>query len=100
MKNILNFTLPIIPLDKANHFVYGFIIFIISNFIITTFEIILNNGYSILEINITSLVITMLFALLKEIKDQITYKGFSWYDLIITLIPSILITLFNFLNIN
>ena len=97
MKNLLNFTLPIIPLDKANHFIYGFIIFIISSFIITiaTNQ---NSNYTTLKTNVISLLITTLFALFKEIKDQITYKGFCWADLLTTIIPSILITLLDYLN--
>ena len=94
MKKMLNFNLPIIPLDKSNHFVYGFIIFFISQLIITIVTINLNNIYEFT--NIISFTITLIFALSKEIKDQIIYKGFSWYDLIITMIPSTLITLLSF----
>ena len=93
MKKILNFNLPIIPLDKANHFVYGFIIFFVSQLIITI--VIINSN---ININIISFIITLIFALSKEIKDQIVYKGFSWYDLIITMIPSLSITLLSVIN--
>ncbi len=91
MKKLLKFNLPIIPLDKANHFVYGFIVFFISQLIFTIVNINLN-------INIISVIITLIFALSKEIKDQIIYKGFSWYDLIITMVPSLLITLLSLIN--
>jgi hypothetical protein len=68
--------LPIISLDKANHFIYGFLIFIISQFFL--------NDY-------LSFGIVFLFALGKEVKDQIVYNGFDYKDLIVTLLPSIII---------
>ncbi len=68
--------LPIISLDKANHFIYGFLIFIITQFFL--------NDY-------LSFGIVFLFALGKEVKDQIVYKGFDYKDLIVTLLPSIII---------
>ena len=66
----------LIPLDKANHFIYGFLIFIIS-------QLFLNDYFSF--------GIVFLFAIGKEIKDQIDYKGFDYKDLIATLLPAILI---------
>lgn len=75
--------LPLIPLDKANHFVYGFIIFVLSN-------LLLNDLYS--------LGIVFLFAIGKEIKDQVVYKGFSIVDAIVTIAPGTLLYLINFLN--
>jgi hypothetical protein len=68
--------LPLIPLDKANHFIYGFSIYVLSN-------IVLNDLYSLL--------IVVLFALGKEIRDQIVYKGFDYKDLLITIIPAIIL---------
>jgi len=68
--------LPQIPQDKANHFIYGFFIFVLSNYF-------LNDLYSI--------GIVFLFALGKEIRDQIVYKGFDYKDLLATMIPSIIL---------
>jgi hypothetical protein len=68
--------IPLIPLDKANHFIYGFVIFIIS-------QCFLNDLYSI--------GIVFLVALGKEIKDQIDYKGFDYKDIIATITPSIIL---------
>lgn len=68
--------LPLIPIDKSNHFIYGFFIYVLSNCF-------LNDMYSI--------VIVFLFALGKEIRDQIIYKGFDYKDLITTMIPSIIL---------
>jgi hypothetical protein len=62
--------------DKANHFLYGFLIFIISQYFL--------NDY-------LSFGIVFAFALGKEIKDQIVYKGFDYKDLLVTLLPSIII---------
>jgi hypothetical protein len=75
--------LPLIPLDKANHFIYGFFIYVLSNCF-------LNDLYSI--------GIVFLFALGKEIKDQIVYKGFDYKDLLITLLPGIILTLTNLIT--
>jgi hypothetical protein len=66
----------IIPIDKANHFIYGFFIYVLSNYF-------LNDLYSI--------GIVFLFAVSKEIKDQIVYKGFDYKDLLATMIPSIIL---------
>lgn len=68
--------LPLIPIDKANHFIYGLIIFILA-------QLFLNDYYSF--------GIVFLFAIGKEIKDQIVYKGFDYKDLLVTLLPSIII---------
>ena len=66
----------LIAQDKANHFLYGFLIFIISQYFL--------NDY-------LSFGIVFAFALGKEIKDQIVYKGFDYKDLLVTLLPSIII---------
>jgi hypothetical protein len=66
----------LIEQDKANHFIYGFFIFVLSNYF-------LNDLYSI--------GIVFLIALGKEIRDQIVYKGFDYKDLIATIIPSIIL---------
>jgi hypothetical protein len=66
----------LIEQDKANHFIYGFFIFVLSNYFI-------NDLYSI--------GIVFLIALGKEIRDQIVYKGFDYKDLIATMIPSIIL---------
>jgi len=66
----------LIAQDKANHFLYGFLIFIISQYFL--------NDY-------LSFGVVFAFALGKEIKDQIVYKGFDYKDLLVTLLPSIII---------
>lgn len=68
--------LLIIPQDKSNHFLYGFLIFMISQYFL--------NDYF-------SFGVVFAFAIGKEIKDQIVYKGFDYKDLLFTLLPSIII---------
>ena len=46
-------------------------------------NIVLNDLYSLL--------IVILFALGKEIKDQIVYKGFDYKDLLVTIIPAVIL---------
>lgn len=72
--------LQLIPQDKANHFIYGFVIFILS---------------SIMLSNLISLGIVFIFAIGKEIRDQIIYKGFDYKDLLSTMIAPITLTLLN-----
>jgi hypothetical protein len=72
--------LPLIPHDKANHFIYGFVIFILSSLIMS---------------NLISLCVVIVFALGKEIRDQIVYKGFDYKDLLSTIIAPIILTILN-----
>jgi hypothetical protein len=75
--------LPLIPLDKANHFIYGFGIYFIINLILS---------------NYWSLGVVILFALGKEIKDQIVYKGFDYKDFLISIIPAVLLFIKSFIK--
>ena len=70
--------LPTIPHDKANHFIYGFAIFVLSN-------LVLNEWFS--------LSIVCLFAFGKEIYDECKYGGFDIYDAIYTIAPALILTL-------
>lgn len=70
--------LPTIPHDKANHAIYGIVIFMISN-------IFLNEYYSF--------GIVCLFAIGKEIYDQYDYGGFDYKDVLATIILPLLLTL-------
>ncbi len=76
MNQLKKLKMILIPQDKANHFIYGFFLFVLSNYFF-------NDLYSI--------GIVFLFALGKEIKDQIVYKGFDYKDLLATMIPSIVL---------
>lgn len=77
--------LPLIPLDKANHFIYGFIIYVLSNLFIS---------------DLLSVGIVFCFALGKEVRDQIVYKGFDWKDLVVTITPAAILFGKNILNLN
>ena len=70
--------LPTIPHDKANHFIYGFVIFVLSNLIFNEW---------------ISLLIVCLFAFGKEIYDEWKYGGFDIYDAIYTIAPALILTL-------
>ena len=70
--------LPTIPHDKANHFIYGFTIFVLSNLVLNEW---------------TSLLIVCLFAFGKEIYDEWKYGGFDIYDAIWTIAPALILTL-------
>lgn len=70
--------LPIIPQDKGNHFIYGFVIFFLSNLFLN---------------ELISLIIVVAFAIGKEIYDEYKYGGFDWKDFIFTLIPALLLNL-------
>lgn len=65
--------LPLIPLDKANHFIYGFIIYVLSNLFLS---------------DLLSVGTVFCFALGKEVRDQIVYKGFDCKDLVVTITPA------------
>jgi hypothetical protein len=70
--------IPLIPIDKANHFIYGFAIYFIANLFLNPFS---------------SLGIVLLFALSKEVIDEIRCKAFDKIDLLVTLLPAVLLVL-------
>lgn len=73
----------LIAQDKANHFLYGFLIFMISQYFL--------NDY-------LSFGVVLAFALGKEIKDQIVYKGFDYKDFLISIIPAVLLFIKSFIK--
>ena len=70
--------LPTIPHDKANHFIYGFVIFILAYILLNVYF---------------SYAIVCLFAFGKEIYDEWKYGGFDIYDAIYTIAPALILTL-------
>jgi len=70
--------LPQLQQDKANHFIYGFLIFVLADLAF--------NAY-------LSFAIVFLFASGKEIYDEYYRGGFDWKDLLATIAPSIILTL-------
>ena len=74
--------LPQLPKDKANHFVYGFAIFIISEFFFS---------------NLTSLFIVIFVAGTTEIYDKVSKKGNpEFLDFLVTIIPALILTLIKY----
>lgn len=67
-----------IPQDKANHIIFGWLIYFISNIFL--------NAY-------LSFAIVLLFATLKEIYDEFYRFGFDYRDLLSTLIIPLILTL-------
>ena len=70
--------LPTIPHDKANHFIYGFVIFVLLNIFLLPW---------------IAFGITFLFAIGKEVYDQFDYGGFDWKDILATIAPALILTL-------
>ena len=70
--------LPLIPLDKANHIIYGIVIYIICNLLLN---------------NLMSLGIVVLFGLGKEIYDYKSYGKFDTLDLLATIIGALTLTI-------
>jgi hypothetical protein len=67
--------LPLVPIDKANHFIYGFFIYTFASLVIS---------------NPLAFGVVCLFAVGKEVRDQIVYKGFDIFDLFFTILPAII----------
>ena len=67
--------LPLLPQDKANHFIYGFFIYVFAAFVIS---------------NSLAFGVVCLFAIGKEVRDQIVYKGFDIFDIFFTILPTII----------
>ena len=70
--------LPLIPHDKANHFIYGFVISVLSNLVLNEW---------------ISLAVVCLFAFGKEIYDEWKYGDFDIFDAIWTIAPALILTL-------
>jgi hypothetical protein len=71
--------LPLIPNDKANHFIYGFIIFILSTLIFT---------------NPISLLIVSIIGGSKEIYDKVSGTGNpEFLDFLATVLPGLILTI-------
>jgi len=69
LKRLIEFF--VIPGDKANHFIYGSIIFLIGNYVYLSSQ--------------TGLLLTLFFALGKEMYDAVTHKP-EWKDVLWTML--------------
>lgn len=89
--------LPQLPQDKANHIIYGFSIFIISELVFLVLSLIQNEIINtIATFKYSALVITIIAASVKEFYDEKEYGGFDWKDLLATIIPALILTVRQF----
>jgi len=75
--------LPLMPQDKANHFIYGFVIYLLANILLT---------------DLLSLIIVLIFALAKETYDYYRQGQVELLDVIYTISPALIILLFNLIK--
>lgn len=76
--------LPQIPQDKANHFIYGFVIFLFACLIFN---------------DLISLIIVTFVAIVKELIDKFFKKGTPEVtDAITTILPALILTLNNLIK--
>ena len=73
-QQIQNKIIELIPIDKALHFIAGFFIFVLSNCFLS---------------DLYSLLIVFIIALAKETRDEITYRGGDWKDVLFTILPAV-----------
>jgi hypothetical protein len=84
-------TLPQLPQDKANHFVYGFLIFVISLIIINTLEV-FNIKIGGFITNYLPLLNVIIIAILREIYGKVMHNRWEILDIIATIFPEIILT--------
>lgn len=77
--------LPQIRQDRANHFIYGFVIYIIA---------------SVFFIPLISFLITAIIALGKELYDEYDYGGFDIKDLIFTITAPLILLILQIIKHN
>ena len=70
--------LPLIPLDKANHIIYGLVIYIMANLFVE---------------NILAFGAVVLFGAGKELYDYKSYGKFDVLDLLATISGALLLTI-------
>lgn len=68
--------LPLIPVDKANHFIYGFVIFFAANLFLSS---------------LIALIIVLVFGIGKEVYDYKSYGKFDIADTLATVIPAVML---------
>lgn len=69
--------------DKCLHFLFGFFLFILSNCFLS---------------DIHSFIIVFVIALGKEIRDEFTYRGGDYKDVLFTICPAITLVLISLLK--
>lgn len=86
--------LPLIQIDKANHFIYGFAIFVLMSLLVPILNLILmifSNGLSEFMIGFIPLLTVILFAIGKEFYDKYIKKTyFDLGDMVMGIIPALI----------
>jgi len=75
--------LPQAPVDKANHFIYGFMLFMF---------------FSCFFIPLTAFTLTVVVACSVEFYDSVTDGNVEFMDILFTILPGSILYLFNLLN--
>lgn len=70
--------LPLIPLDKANHIIYGLVIYILANLFVE---------------NILAFGVVLLIGIGKEAYDYKSYRRFDVLDLLATISAALTLTI-------
>jgi hypothetical protein len=92
--------LPLITLDKANHFIYGFAIYFISMAFFALLNMLPVGVAFVAFMDVVNwqfmpLATVVFFAIAKEIYDEIDYGGFDCKDILATVTPALILTLTN-----
>lgn len=85
MKNIMN-KIGSIPSDKMLHFIAGMLITAIVAVIVPRFTPI-------------AMTVAVVAGFAKELRDEIVYRGFDWYDLLATVLGGVVMQVFVFLSL-
>jgi len=85
MNKLQQIIMSLVEYDKALHFIIGFFLFVLTSCFLS---------------DIHSLIIVFVVALGKEIRDEFTYRGGDWKDVLFTILPAVTLVLLNLLKIN
>jgi hypothetical protein len=84
-------TLPQLPSDKANHFVYGFMIYEIVFFLLPIIDAALTQLDIRLYLRWLPLIATVIGAVGREVHDKIVKNKWEKWDAIATIAPALFI---------
>ena len=76
MNKLQQIIMSLVEYDKALHFIIGFFLFVLTSCFLS---------------DIHSLIIVFVVALGKEIRDEFTYCGFDWKDILFTVAPAVIL---------
>jgi hypothetical protein len=84
--------LPQLPGDKANHFVYGFLIFIVTMLAINIIQY-TNLELDGITVKFLPLTMVLLVAVLREIYGKVKQNRWEIMDIAATIFPAIILTI-------